>query len=272
MSEIIEISNISAPELDVYSKLTQAQLKNRQNPENGLFIAEGTKVIETALKNKISPVSLLVEKRHIDGKAADIINLCPGIPVYTAEYDVLKALTGYELTRGVLCAMRRPAARDPVAVCQNQKRIAVLENIVDASNLGAIFRSAAALGIGGIMLSPSCCDPMYRKAVRTSMGTVFQIPWCRYEGKWPEDGIKFLKELGFKTLSLALNKEALSIDDTLFTGMEKLALILGTEGNGLDQNTISASDYSVYIPMHNNVDSLNVAAAASIAFWQLRDK
>jgi len=272
MPEIIEISDIGLPELNVYTSLTQAQLKNKQHPEMGLFIAEGTKVIEIALQNKLEAVSFLVEKRHIDGKAKEIINSCPHIPVYTAEHDVLKALTGFQLTRGVLCAMKRPVPLAAESVCRDARRIAVLENIVDASNLGAIFRSAAAIGIDGIILSPSCCDPLYRKAVRTSMGTVFQIPWCRFEGHWPDEGVQFLKGHGFKTVSLALNKEAMCIDDPLLAGMEKLALILGTEGTGLDERTIQVSDHSAYIPMHSGVDSLNVAAAAAIAFWQLRAK
>lgn len=272
MAKILEIRDIAAPELDVYARLTQAQLKNRQNPEKGIFIAEGTKVIDIALKNNIEPLSFLIEKRHIDGKAKEILAACPNIPVYSAEQDILKALTGYELTRGVLCAMKRPAPKRPEEVCMGLSRIAVLENIVDASNLGAIFRNAAALGIGGIMLSPSCCDPLYRKAVRTSMGTVFQIPWCRFEGRWPEDGISMLKGFGFKTAALALNRNAISVDDGELASCEKLAVILGTEGNGLDTKTIAASDYSVYIPMHSGVDSLNVAAAAAIAFWQLRAK
>lgn len=272
MAEILEIRDIAAPELDVYARLTQAQLKNRQNPDRGLFIAEGTKVIEIALKNNIEPVSFLVEKRHIDGKAKEILAACPNIPVYSAGQEVLKALTGYELTRGVLCAMKRPEPQSPEDVCMGVKRIAVLENIVDASNLGAIFRNAAALGVGGIMLSPSCCDPLYRKAVRTSMGTVFQIPWCRFYGTWPDEGISMLKSFGFKTAALALNRNAISIDDGELEKNDKLAVILGTEGSGLDTKTIGASDYSVYIPMHSGVDSLNVAAAAAIAFWQLRSK
>jgi len=272
MAKIYEINDIAAPELDVYARLTQAQLKNRQSPERGIFIAEGTKVIEIALKNNIKPLSFLIERKHIEGKAKEIINSCPDIPIYTAEQDVLKSLTGYELTRGVLCAMKRPSPRTAEEVCRGSRRIAVLENIVDASNLGAIFRNAAALGVDGLMLSPSCCDPLYRKAVRTSMGTVFQIPWCRFEGAWPEEGLGMLKSCGFKTASLALNRDAVSIDDGKLANCEKLAVILGTEGNGLDTKTIAASDYNVYIPMHSGVDSLNVAAAAAIAFWQLRAK
>lgn len=272
MAEIIEIKDISAPELDVYARLTQAQLKNRQQAEKGIFIAEGTKVIEIALQNNIKPLSFLIEKRHITGKAKGIISSYPTVPIYTAEQDILKSLTGYELTRGVLCAMQRPAAKKAEEICADAKRLAVLENIVDASNLGAIFRSAAALGIGGIILSPSCCDPLYRKAVRTSMGTVFQIPWCRFEGSWPEAGISFLKEQGFTSAALALNEKAMSIDDARLAQLDKLALILGTEGNGLSINTIEACDHSIYIPMHHGVDSLNVAAAAAIAFWQLKGK
>ncbi|MBQ3211763.1 MAG: RNA methyltransferase [Oscillospiraceae bacterium] len=272
MAEIIEIKDISAPELDVYARLTQAQLKNRQNPEKGMFIAEGTKVIEIALKNNIEPLSLLVEKKHIEGKANKLIRCCPDIPVYTAERDVLEKLTGFELTRGVLCAMRRPHEKKPEEICRSARRLAVLENIVDASNLGAIFRNAAALGIDGIILSPSCCDPLYRKAVRTSMGTVFQLPWCRFSGCWPDDGIAFLRKLGFKTAALALDAQAISLDNPILSGIEKLAVILGTEGSGLDSKTINACDYSVYIPMYSGVDSLNVASAAAVAFWQLRVK
>ena len=272
MADIIEIKDISSPELDVYARLTQAQLKNKQQLGKGLFIAEGTKVIEIALKSGLEPVSLLVERRHIEGKAKYIIDSCPNIPVYTAAQDILSHLTGFELTRGVLCAMQRPEEKRPEDILAGAKRVAVLENIVDASNLGAIFRSAAALGIDGIILSPSCCDPLYRKAVRTSMGTVFQIPWFRFSGQWPEESLKRLKSKGFKCAALALNKNAMSIDAPELTKLEKLALVLGTEGSGLLEETIKACDYSVYIPMSAGVDSLNVAAAASIAFWQLRYK
>jgi len=276
MPNIIKITDFLDPRLDTYVRLTGAQLRNKLEPQKGIFIAESPTVIEVALNAGYEPVSLLTDERLLNDGVRGIIERLekhfPDAPVFTADRETLEKLTGFELTRGALCAMKRPVPLAAESVCRDARRIAVLENIVDASNLGAIFRSAAAIGIDGIILSPSCCDPLYRKAVRTSMGTVFQIPWCRFEGHWPDEGVQFLKGHGFKTVSLALNKEAMCIDDPLLAGMEKLALILGTEGTGLDERTIQVSDHSAYIPMHSGVDSLNVAAAAAIAFWQLRAK
>lgn len=266
---LIEIQNISAPELDVYARLTQAQLRNRLEPEKGIFIAESPKVIQLALKAGCTPLSLLMERRHITGDGAKIIEECPDIPVYTADRETLSSLTGYELTRGVLCAMRRPSPLSPTRICENAKRIAVLEGIVDSTNIGAIFRSAAALGMDGILLTPTCCDPLSRRAVRVSMGTVFQIPWA-YLSEDYANWQTFLKQFSFKTVAMALNENAVSIEDETLCNEEKLAIVLGTEGDGLSANTIANCDYNVIIPMHHNVDSLNVAAASAVAFWQLR--
>ena len=271
MTKIVEITDISAPELDVYARLTQAQLRNRLEPEKGIFIAESPKVIKLALEAGCTPLSLLMERRHITGDGAEIIEKCPEIPVYTADRDVLSALTGYELTRGVLCAMRRPAPLSPTAICMNANRIAVLEGIVDSTNIGAIFRSAAALGMDGILLTQTCCDPLVRRAVRVSMGTVFQIPWAYFSSD-SADWQEFLKQFGFKTAAMALNEKAVSIDDPTLASEEKLAIVLGTEGDGLAAETIENCDYNVIIPMHHNVDSLNVAAASAVAFWQLRNR
>lgn len=272
MDKLIRLDDINAPELDVYARLTQAQLKSRQHPEKGLFIAEGTKVIELALAAGIKPVSFLVEERHVEGKAKYLLEAHPDVPIYTAESSVLKMLTGYELTRGVLCAMHRPQGTGLTDICASASRLAIIEDVVDASNLGAIFRCAAALGMDGIILSPSCCDPLYRKAVRTSMGTVFQIPWTRLSCPWPTVGMSVIKDYGFTTAALALKETALSIEDTALANLDKLAVILGTEGSGLCDETIELSDKCVYIPMSGGVDSLNVAAAAAVAFWQLRKR
>ena len=271
MAKIIEISDITAPELDVYARLTQAQLRNRLEPEKGIFIAESPKVIKLALKAGCTPLSLLMERRHITGDGAEIIEKCPEIPVYTADRDVLCALTGYELTRGVLCAMRRPTPLSPAEICKNANRIAVLEGIVDSTNVGAIFRSAAALGMDGILLTQTCCDPLVRRAVRVSMGTVFQIPWAYLSGD-SADWQGYLKQFGFKTAAMALNDKAISIDDPSLEAEERLAIVLGTEGDGLAAQTVENCDYNVIIPMHHNVDSLNVAAASAVAFWQLRKR
>ena len=271
MAKIVEITDISAPELDVYARLTQAQLRNRLEPEKGIFIAESPKVINLALNAGCTPLSLLMERKHITGDGAEIIEKCPEISVYTADREVLSALTGYELTRGVLCAMRRPAPLSPVQICKDAKRIAVLEGIVDSTNIGAIFRSAAALGMDGILLTKTCCDPLVRRAVRVSMGTVFQIPWAYFDDNctnWQE----YLKQFGFRTAAMALNDKAVPIDDPALASEEKLAIVLGTEGGGLAKQTIENCDYNVIIPMYHNVDSLNVAAASAVAFWQLRKK
>lgn len=272
MDNVIRISNINAPELDIYARLTQAQLKNRQNPDKGLFIAEGIKVIEAALSAGVEPVSFLIEERHIEGKARELVLAHPNVPVFTANSTVLESLTGYELTRGVLCAMKRPKPQAISEICRGASRIAIVEDVVDASNLGAIFRCAAALGFHALLLSPSCCDPLYRKAVRTSMGTVFQIPWARIDCPWPSVAMNLIKGYGFKTAAMALRQDALNIEAEELAETEKLAVILGTEGKGLCDETIEKSDYCVYIPMQSGVDSLNVAAAAAVAFWQLRKK
>lgn len=269
MAKIIEITDISAPELDVYARLTHAQLRNRLEPNKGIFIAESLKVIRLALQAGCTPLSLLMERKHITGDGAEIIDKCPEIPVYTADREVLSALTGYELTRGVLCAMRRPTPLSPADVCKDAKRIAVLEGVVDSTNIGAIFRSAAALGMDGILLTQTCCDPLTRRAVRVSMGTVFQIPWA-YLAEDSSNWQAYLKQFGFKTAAMALNDKAISIEDERLCSEEKLAIVLGTEGDGLATKTIENCDYNVIIPMYHNVDSLNVAAASAVAFWQLR--
>lgn len=273
MPSIIEISDFTAPELDAYARLTEAQLRNRLEAEKGIFIAESTKVITTALDAGYEPISLLMEPKHIEGQAAEIISRCGGIPVYTAERAILAKLTGYELTRGVLCAMRRPKPRRVEEVCANARRIAVLEGIVDATNVGAIFRSAAALNMDAVLLTPTCGDPLYRRAARVSMGTVFQIPWARIgaePSQWPQPGLTRLRELGFKTAAMALSDNSVSIDDPRLAAEEKLAIVLGTEGDGLSASTIADCDYTVKIPMAHGVDSLNVAAASAVAFWELR--
>lgn len=273
MSNIIEITDLSAPELDVYTRLTDGQLRNTRLSQQGLFMAENHKVISHALNAGYEPVSFLMERRQITGIAKDLIERCPNIPVYTADRSVLEQLTGYQLTRGILCAMHRktlPAVED---VCSGARRIAVLEGIVDPTNVGAIFRSAAALGMDGILLTPTCCDPLYRRAVRVSMGTVFQIPWTRIgqtNADWLANGMAQLSQMGFKTAALALSDRSVSIEDPVLTQEEKLAVIFGTEGDGLTDSTIAACDYTVKIPMAHGVDSLNVAAASAVTFWQLR--
>lgn len=273
MPNIIEIHDFNAPELDMFARLTEAQLRHKQEPEKGIFIAESAKVIGTALDAGCVPVAFLMERRHITGNASALLARCEGVPVYTADRELLEKLTGYTLTRGVLCAMRRPRIRTMEEVCANAKRVCVLENIVDSTNIGAIFRSAAALGMDVVLLSPSCCDPLYRRAVRVSMGTVFQIPWARIgdsPADWPEKGLAQLRQLGFRSAALALSDTAVDIQDPRLQAEEKLAVILGTEGDGLCRQTIEGCDYTVCIPMYHGVDSLNVAAASAVAFWQLR--
>ena len=272
MPNIIEITDFSAPELDVYARLTENQLLNRHEPEKGLFIAESPKVIERALNAGCQPVSLLLEKKHVEGQAKDIIARCGDVPVFTAEFDVLTQLTGFQLTRGVLCAMRRPPLPSVEEVCKGARRIAILEDVMNPTNVGAIFRSAAALNMDAVLLTPSCSNPLYRRAIRVSMGTVFQIPWtylCQDAADWPQLGMQKLHELGFKTAAMALDDNSVSIDDPQLAKEEKLAIILGTEGEGLSDCTIEDCDYTVKIPMSHEVDSLNVAAASAVAFWQL---
>ena len=275
MANIIEITDFNAPDLDIYARLSENQLLNRHEPEKGLFIAESPKVVERALDAGYVPVSLLLEKKHIDGQAKDVIARCGDVPVYTAEFDVLTKLTGFQLTRGMLCAMRRVPLKSVEEVCAGARRIAILENVVNPTNIGAIFRSAAALNIDAVLLTPACSNPLYRRSIRVSMGTVFQIPWT-YLGseasESPDVDIKRLKALGFKTAAMALSDEAVNIDDPHLMAEEKLAIILGTEGDGLASHTIADCDYTVCIPMSHGVDSLNVAAASAVAFWQLGNR
>ena len=275
LPNIIEINDFNAPELDVYARLNENQLINRHEPEKGLFIAESPKVVERALNAGYTPVSFLLEKKHITGEAGEIIRRCGNVPVYTAEFDVLTKLTGFQLTRGVLCAMRRRPLPTVSEVCADARRIAVLENIMNPTNIGAIFRSAAALNMDAVLLTPACSNPLYRRASRVSMGTVFQIPWTYLGGEfnetsgWPQPGMQTLRELGFKTAAMALSDDSISIDDPILRREEKLAIVLGTEGDGLAAETIAECDYTVKIPMSHDVDSLNVAAASAVAFWQL---
>ena len=272
MPNIIEITDFHAQELDPYARLTQNQLRNRLEPEKGIFIAESPKVIDRALDAGYKPVSLLMERKQITGPAAGILSRCGDAPVYTADREMLAELTGFELTRGVLCAFHRPAPRPVEELCKNARRVAVLEGIVDSTNVGAIFRSAAALNMDAVLINPSCCDPLCRRAVRVSMGTVFQVPWGQLgetPADWPEKGMDILHSLGFKTAAMALSDRSVSIDDEQLAKEPKLAIVLGTEGDGLAAGTIASCDYTVKIPMSHGVDSLNVAAASAVAFWQL---
>lgn len=268
MPNLIEITDFEAPELDVYARLTEAQLLNRFEPKKGMFIAESPKVIERALDAGCVPVSILVERNHMNGEALDAIERCGNIPVYTAELDVLTMLTGFQLTRGMLCAMRRPKLKTVEEVVAGARRIAVLEDIMNPTNLGAIFRSAAALNIDAVLLTPACSNPLYRRSCRVSMGTVFQVPWTYLPENWQAG----LRELGFKTAAMALRDDSVSIDDPVLREVEKLAIVLGTEGDGLADSTIADCDYTVRIPMSHGVDSLNVAAASAVAFWELRPR
>lgn len=276
MANIIEIHDFLDPALDVYARLSENQLLNRAEPEQGIFIAESPIVIMRALDAGYQPVSLLLEKKHISGEARELISRIGDVPVYTADFDVLKQLTGFPLTRGALCAMRRTALKSVEEVCRQARRIAVLENVVNPTNVGAIMRSAAALHMDAVLLTPACSNPLYRRAIRVSMGTVFQVPWT-YLGKEKNfsDRIEktadysILKELGFKTAAMALVEDSLGIDDERLMHEEKLAIILGTEGDGLAERTITQCDYTIKIPMAHGVDSLNVAAASAVAFWQL---
>ncbi len=267
MANIVEIVDFQAEELDVYARLTEAQLLNREEPKKGQFIAESPKVIHRALDAGCVPLSFLCEKSHINGEARDVIARCGDIPVYTAEFDVLTQLTGYKLTRGMLCAMLRPQNPPVAEICGSARRIAVLEEVMNPTNLGAIFRSAAALGIDAVLLTPGCSNPLYRRSARVSMGTVFQVPWAFFDAERPWQEV--LRELGFKTCAMALCDDTLNIDDPRLRGEEKLAIVLGTEGDGLRESTIASCDYTVRIPMSHGVDSLNVAAASAVAFWEL---
>ena len=264
---IIRVDTLQHPGIEVFASLTEAQLRMRLNPAEAVFIAESPKVINTALDAGLQPVSLLCEERHITGDAAGIIDRCPDIPVYTGRRGILSALTGYTLTRGVLCAMKRPAERPLEDVLDGAKRVAVIDGVVDTTNIGAIFRSAAALGIDAVLLSRTSCDPLTRRAVRVSMGSVFLVPWA-----WLDGGYDNLRRLGFKTVAMALRNDSVSIDDETLCNEQKLAIVLGTEGDGLADNAIKDADYVARIPMSHGVDSLNVAAASAIAFWQLRNR
>ena len=274
MANITKIYDFSAPELDVFVRLTGAQLRSKVEPEKGVFIAESPTVIEVAMNACCEPVAFLTDEKLINGAVEKIIDRLPeGVPVYTATKEVLEQLTGFALTRGALCAMRRPTLPSLEELLRDAKRVAVLENIADSTNIGAIFRSAAALGIDAVLVTPGCCDPLCRRAVRVSMGTIFQVKWGRIGesfSDWPEWGLNELTRLGFKTAAMALSDNSVSIDDEALMAEEKLAIILGTEGDGLSKSTIAKSDYTVKIPMSNGVDSLNVASAAALAFWQLR--
>ncbi len=275
MPNIMEITDLSLPELDIYARLNETQLLHYYEPELGVFIAESPKVVERALDAGYTPLSLLVERKHITGEAAGILARCGEVPVYTADFDVLTQLTGFQLTRGILCGMRRKSLLSVKELCTNARRIAILENVVNPTNIGAIFRSAAALNMDAVLLTPACCDPLYRRAIRVSMGTVFQIPWTYFDSQsacWPQNGIDLLHELGFKTVAMALTEDSVNIDDPQLMTEDKLAIILGTEGDGLANSTIAACDYTVCIPMSHGVDSLNVAAASAIAFWQLGNR
>lgn len=272
MSNIIEITDFMAPELDVYARLSEAQLLNRHEPHKGLFIAESPKVIARALDAGCIPVSLLLETKHIHGQAKDIIARCGNVPVYTAAFEVLTQLTGFKLTRGALCAMHRPPLPTVEDICANAHRIAILENVMNPTNVGAIFRSAAALDMDAVLLTPACSNPLYRRAIRVSMGTVFQMPWTFLGDeylKYPQTDIQRLHNMGFKTAAMALSADSVPIDDEALLSEDKLAIILGTEGDGLEHSTIADCDYTIRIPMSHGVDSLNVAAASAVAFWQL---
>ena len=266
--EPIVITDFNDPALDVFARLTQAQLRNRLEPEKGIFIAESPKVIRRALAGGCRPVSFLMERRHLEGQGKELIAACPDVPVYTGDREVLEQLTGYQLTRGILCAMTRPKPLDIETLCANARRVAVLEGVVDSTNIGAIFRSAAALGVEAVLLTTTCCDPLCRRAVRVSMGTVFQVPWGWLED-WPGD-MQRLRQLGFQTAAMALRDDSVSLEDESLREISRLAIVLGAEGDGLASETIAACDVTVRIPMAAGVDSLNVAAASAVAFWQLR--
>ena len=275
--ELIRIESLEDSRLVAYARLTEAQLRNRLEPEKGIFIAESPKVIDRALAAGMQPLSFLMEEKWVE-TMRPVVESCTGedggsVPVFTGAREVLEGLTGFTLTRGVLCAMRRPQLPDPADLLAQARRVAVLEGIVDHTNVGAIFRSAAALGVDAVLVTPTCCDPLYRRAVRVSMGTVFQVPWTRIGDtleEWPQPGLERLRKLGFKTAAMALRDDSVSIDDPRLREEEKLAIVLGTEGDGLASVTIADCDYTVRIPMTHGVDSLNVAAASAVAFWELR--
>ena len=273
MTDFIQITDIDDPALDVYARLTDPQLRSSREAERGILIAESPKVILCALDAGLRPLSLLAEERHLRGSARQVLERCGDIPVYTGQREVLSALTGYTLTRGVLCAMERPAPRRPEEVCAGARLVAVLEGITDVTNVGAVFRSAAALGVDGVLLSPGCYDPLSRRGIRVSMGTVFLVPWARlgeHPADWPGKGMALLREAGFQTAALALSEDSIPLDDPRLREAQRLAVLLGTEGDGLARRTLAECDYTVKIPMSHGVDSLNVAAAGAVAFWELR--
>ena len=268
---IIEITDLTLPELQVYTSLNEAQLLHYFEPAPGIFIAESPKVIERALDFGCEPISILMEQKDLDTCGKNIVKRCKNIPVYTARLEVLEQITGYKLARGMLCAMHRPAMPSAEEIYKKEGRIAVLENVVNPTNVGAIFRSAAALNMDAVLLTSACSDPLYRRATRVSMGTVFQVPWTYIETKkvtWPQGGMDLLHEYGFKTVAMALRNDSVRIDDPKLHAEEKLAIILGTEGDGLAAETMADCDYTVKIPMSHGVDSLNVAAASAVAFWE----
>ncbi len=273
MADVISVTSLDDPRVAPFASLTERQLRSKVEPTLGIFIAESPKVIHRALDAGHEPLSLLMERRHIEGQGAEVIARCPGVPVYTGEGALLAQLAGYPLTRGVLCAMRRPALPRVEDLCRNARRVAVLEDIVDHTNIGAIFRSAAALGVDAVLLTPSCCDPLYRRSARVSMGTVFQVPWTRLgedPADWPQKGLERLHALDFLTVAMALRHDTIDITDPLLAEAPKLAVVLGTEGDGLKESTIAQCRHTVKIPMARGVDSLNVAAASAVAFWELR--
>ena len=275
MPHIMEVTDLRQPELDMFARLTEAQLRQPLEAERGIFIAESPKVIARALDAGYQPISLLMERRLLEGPGGEVARRCGDVPVYMAEREVLTELTGYPLTRGVLCAMRRRALPGVEALCAAAHRVAVLEGIVDSTNIGAIFRSAAALGVDAVLVTPTCGDPLYRRAVRVSMGTVFQVPWTRIGAQpsdWPEQGLSRLRALGFQTAAMALRDDSLPLGDPRLNAIDRLAIVLGTEGDGLAGDTIARCDYTVRIPMAHGVDSLNVAAASAVAFWELRQR
>ena len=271
MPTILPITDFLDPQLDIYARLSENQLLNRCDPQNGIFIAESPKVIERALDAGCIPISFLTEDRHLENQALPFLERCPDIPFFSAPFEVLTQLTGFALTRGMLCAMKRPKLPSVEELCQASSRLVILENIMNPTNIGAIFRSAAALGMDGVLLTSDCSNPLYRRAIRVSMGTVFQIPWTFFDEKteWKTEGIRSLKAMGFKTAAMALREDSFDIDDPHLMAEEKLAVVLGTEGDGLASKTIADCDYTVCIPMAHGVDSLNVAAASAVAFWEL---
>ena len=275
MSNLIRITDLSVPGLDMYTDCNEAQLLHYYEPDGGVFIAESPKVIERALDFGCQPISLLMEEKHVATQGKEILKRCEGVPVYIAELSVLEKITGYKLARGMLCAMHRKKLPSVEEICKKSSRIAILEDVVNPTNVGAIFRSAAALGMDAVLLTPACSDPLYRRAIRVSMGTVFQIPWTYIGDKkssWPQDGMNLLHKYGFQTVAMALRNDSVRIDDEKLLSEEKLAIVLGTEGDGLAAETISDCDYTVKIPMSHGVDSLNVAAASAVAFWEFGNK